>query len=317
MVLNKKVKPNKPKLLVVLGPTAVGKSAVGIDIAKRLGGEIINADSLQVYKYLDIGTAKPSSKELAEVRHHLIDIVSPSEDFNAGMFRSRAASVIESLYKSNTNIILAGGTYLYVKVLLSGLIEGLPASQEIRDNIKKLRSIFGLPYVYDRLCSLDPQAASKIHPNDYVRMERALEVNYLTGQKMSELQSRHSFSEQDFEYLKIGISQDRDMLRERIDNRVDVMIEAGLVDEVKRLREMGYTGDLKPMQSIGYKEVNQFLEGDIDLDRAVELIKRDTKRFAKRQMTWLRKDSEIEWFEPDKDYERILDLSSRFFEVNN
>ena len=136
------MKPDKPKLIVVLGPTAVGKSAVGIDMAKKLGGEIINADSLQVYKYFDIGTAKPSSEELREARHHLIDIVSPDEDFNAGMFRSRAASVIENLYNSGKNIIIVGGTYLYVKVLLSGLIEGLPANQEIRDNIKKLRSIF-------------------------------------------------------------------------------------------------------------------------------------------------------------------------------
>lgn len=308
------MKPNKPKLLVVLGPTAVGKSAVGIDIAKRLGGEIINADSLQVYKHLNIGTAKPSSQELHEVKHHLIDIVNPDEDFNAGMFRSRAASVIENLYHTNTNTILVGGTYLYVKVLLSGLIEGLPANQEIRDNIKKLRSIFGLPYVYDRLRSLDPEAASKIHPNDYVRIERALEVNYLTGQKMSELQSLHGFENQEFEYLKIGLSQDREPLRERIDNRVDIMIEDGLIDEVKRLREMGYTSNLKPMQSIGYKEINQFLDGDIDFDRAVELIKRDTKRFAKRQMTWLKKDNEIIWFEPDCDNEQILNLAGKFFE---
>jgi len=184
------MKHKKPKLFVVLGPTAVGKSAVGIDIAKRLGGEIINADSLQVYKYLDIGTAKPSSKDLHEVSHHLINIVNPDEDFNAGMFRSRAASTIKDLHEANNNIILVGGTYLYVKVLLSGLIEGLPANMEIRENIKKLRAIFGLPYVYDRLLLLDPEAASRIHPNDYVRAERALEVNYLTGQKMSELPSR-------------------------------------------------------------------------------------------------------------------------------
>jgi tRNA dimethylallyltransferase len=311
------VKPDKPKLIVVLGPTAVGKSAVGIDMAKKLGGEIINADSLQVYKYLDIGTAKPSSEELREVRHHLIDIVSPDEDFNAGMFRSRAASVIENLYNSGKNIIIVGGTYLYVKVLLSGLIEGLPANQKIRDNIKKLRSIFGLSYVYDRLRLLDSESASKIHPNDYVRIERALEVNYLTGQKMSELQSRHSFQEQDFEYLKIGISLYRESLRERIDERVDAMMEAGLVGEVKRLRDMGYTSDLKPMQSIGYKEINQFLDGDVDLERAIELIKRDTKRFAKRQMTWLRKDNEIIWFETDRDNKQILDIAGKFFEVDN
>jgi tRNA dimethylallyltransferase len=308
------MKHKKPKLFVVLGPTAVGKSAVGIDIAKRLGGEIINADSLQVYKYLNIGTAKPSSKDLHEVSHHLINIVNPDEDFNAGMFRSRAASTIKDLHEANNNIILVGGTYLYVKVLLSGLIEGLPANMEIRENIKKLRAIFGLPYVYDRLLLLDPEAASRIHPNDYVRAERALEVNYLTGQKMSELQAVHSFQDQDYEYFKIGISLDRETLKERIDKRVDIMIEEGLVEEVKKLREMGYHNNLKPMQSIGYKEINQFLDGEIGIDEAVELIKRDTKRFAKRQMTWLKKDNEINWFEKDKDFDQILDKAREFFE---
>lgn len=308
------MKLNKPKLIVVLGPTAVGKSAVGIDIAKRLGGEIINADSLQVYKHFNIGTAKPSSKELDEVNHHLIDIVNPDEDFNAGIFRTYATSTINDLSQAGKNIILVGGTYLYVKVLLSGLIEGLPANQEIRENIKKLRSTFGLEYVYERLKSLDPEAASKIHPNDYVRAERALEVNYLTGQKMSELQSEHSFQDQDFEYLKIGISLDRELLKERIDSRVDAMVEAGLVGEIEKIREMGYTSDLKPMQSIGYKEINQFLDGDISLEEAVLLIERDTKRFAKRQMTWLRKDNEIKWFERDKNFDQIVDSAKEFLE---
>lgn len=308
------MKLNKPKLIVVLGPTAVGKSAVGIDIAKRLGGEIINADSLQVYKHFNIGTAKPSSKELDEVNHHLIDIVNPDEDFNAGIFRTYATSTINDLSQAGKNIILVGGTYLYVKVLLSGLIEGLPANQEIRENIKKLRSTFGLEYVYERLKSLDPEAASKIHPNDYVRAERALEVNYLTGQKMSELQSEHSFQDQDFEYLKIGISLPRELLKERIDSRVDAMVEAGLVGEIEKIREMGYTSDLKPMQSIGYKEINQFLDGDISLEEAVLLIERDTKRFAKRQMTWLRKDNEIKWFERDKNFDQIVDSAKEFLE---
>lgn len=307
------MKTKKPKLIVVLGPTAVGKSAVGIDIAKRLGGEIINADSLQVYRHFNIGTAKPNSENLREIEHHLIDVVNPDDDYNAGMFRSQAASVIENLHENKKNIILVGGTYLYVKVLLSGLIEGLPANKDIRENIKKLRLTFGLPYVYERLQTLDPEAASKIHPNDYVRTERALEVNYLTGQKMSHFQSQHSFQDQDYEYLKIGISLDREQLRGRIDNRVDQMIEEGLVDEVNSLREMGYDRDLKPMQSIGYKEINQFLDGGIDLDEAIELIKRDTKRFAKRQMTWLRKDDEISWYEKDSGLDQILDRAENFF----
>ncbi len=303
----------KPKLFVVLGPTAVGKSNLGIDIAERLGGEIINADSLQVYKYLNIGTAKPTASEQKRVKHHLIDIVCPDQDFNAGMFRSAANSVIQELHESGKNIILVGGTYLYVKVLLSGLIEGLPASPEIRENIKKLRLTFGLPYVYERLRMLDPEAASKIHPNDYVRTERALEVNYLTGQKMSDLQAVHGFQDQDYEYEKIGISLKRETLKERIEKRVDNMLDEGLVEEVKGLREMGYASELKPMQSIGYKEINQHLDGVIGLDKAVELIKRDTKRFAKRQMTWLRKDVEISWFEKGGDFDDALNAASEFF----
>lgn len=308
------MKTKKPKLIVVLGPTAVGKSVVGIDIAKRLGGEIINADSLQVYKYLNIGTAKPTSQELSDITHHLIDIVSPDEDFNAGIFRSTAADTIEELDKENKNIILVGGTYLYVKTLLSGLIESLPANKEIRENIKKLRLTFGLRYVYDRLKELDPEAASKIHPNDYVRAERALEVNYLTGQKMSEFQSKHNFEDQDYSYFKIGIFLEREKLRDRIDKRVDKMIDEGLVDEVKELREMGYSTDLKPMQSIGYKEINQYLDEEIDLDEAIELIKRNTKRFAKRQMTWLRKDDDINWFQKDNDFNQILVKTQQFLE---
>jgi tRNA dimethylallyltransferase len=307
------VNTDKPKLFVVLGPTAVGKSDLGIDIAERLGGEIINADSLQVYKYLNIGTAKPAPSELQRVKHHLTDIICPDEDFNAGMFRSAAASLIQELHESGKNIILLGGTYLYVKILLSGLIEGLPASPEIRENIKKLRLTLGLPYVYDRLRMLDPEAALKIHPNDYVRTERALEVNYLTGQKISDLQAVHSFQDQDYEYEKIGISLDRELLKERIEKRVDKMLDEGLVEEVKGLREMGYAPELKPMQSIGYKEINQYLDGVLDLDKAVELIKRDTKRFAKRQMTWLRKDDEIRWFEKGRDFGDALSAASEFF----
>lgn len=307
------MKTEKPKLLVILGPTAVGKSALGIDISKKLGGEIINADSLQVYKHLNIGTAKPKASELKETRHHLIDIVEPTEEFNAGMFRNRASEVINKLHEYNKNIIVLGGTYLYVKVLLTGLIEGLPASAEIRDNIKKLRLTFGLPYVYERLKMLDPEAASNIHPNDYVRTERALEVYYLTGQKMSELQSVHGFMDQQYEYMKIGISIERELLRELIDVRVDIMMDDGLVDEVRGLRDMGYGCDLKPMQSIGYKEINQFLDGQLTLDEATGLIKRDTKRFAKRQMTWLRKDNEIKWVDKGSSIEEIINASDKFF----
>lgn len=315
MVLKPKVNGEKPKLLVILGPTAAGKTRLSIDIAKSFGGEIISADSLQVYKFFDIGTAKPTPDECSLVPHHLIDIVCPDEEFNAGRFREAAVPLIDRLHASGKNIVLVGGTYLYVKVLLSGLIGGLPADVGIREGLRKLRSIFGLEYLYQKLLSLDPAAASRIHPNDYVRIERALEVYYLTGQKMSELQSLHKFSDNDYEYLKIGISRERESLRDRIELRVDKMLERGLVDEVRNLRRMGYESGLKPMQSIGYKEMNQYLDGEQELDKAIELIKRDTRRFAKRQMTWLRKDEEIKWFEFPGDYEKVVEIAGNFFQA--
>ncbi len=307
------MKEKKPRLLVILGPTASGKSRLAMEIAGALRGEIVSSDSLQVYKYLDIGTAKPSLEERAAVPHHLIDILEPDEEFNAGTFRGEASRVIESLYAAGKNILLAGGTYLYVKGLLSGLIEDLPADRAMRAALRKERAEHGTAPLYERLLFIDPESASRIHPNDYVRTERALEVYELTGQKMSLLQSLHEFGVRDYDYLKIGINVERQELRRRIDERVDGMISAGLVDEVRGLRNMGYGPWLKPMQSIGYKEMNAYLEGTLDFDRAVELMKRDTKRFAKRQMTWLRADKEIEWFEVPGDTGKVIETAERFF----
>lgn len=307
------MKEKKPRLLVILGPTASGKSRLAMEIAGALGGEIVSSDSLQVYKHLDIGTAKPTLEERAAVTHHLIDILDPDREFNAGTFRAEASRVIESLAAGGKNILLAGGTYLYVKALLSGLIEDLPADRTIRAALRKERAEHGTAPLYERLLSIDPESASRIHPNDYVRTERALEVYELTGQKMSLLLSLHEFAVRDYDYLKIGINVERQKLRQRIDERVDGMISAGLVDEVRGLRNMGYGPWLKPMQSIGYKEMNAYLEGALDFDRAVELIKRDTKRFAKRQMTWLRADKEIEWFDIPGDAGKVMEIAERFF----
>ncbi len=299
--------------MVILGPTAVGKSSLGLNLVDSLSGEIVNADSLQVYRYLNIGTAKPTNEELLEYSHHLVDIVDPDEEFNAGLFRDRAANIINELNAKGRNTILVGGTYLYVKVLLSGLIEGLPSDPEVRDDIKKIKTDFGIPYVYEQLCSIDPEAATKIHPNDYVRLERALEVYYITGQKISDLHTEHSFSQDEFDYIKIGVFVEREHLRKRIDERTDTMMENGFLDEVRNLRDLGFGANLKPMKSIGYKQINDYLDGEHSLERAVELIKRDTKRFAKRQMTWLRKDKEISWHELPGDFDKVLNVADKFF----
>lgn len=282
-------------------------------MAETLRADIVSADSLQVYRHFDIGTAKPSREERGIVPHHMIDIIDPGEEFNAGRYREYARTLIDGLRRSGKNIILLGGTYLYIKVLLSGLIEDLPADPQIRSELKRMRAESGAEHVYERLKSLDPEAAARIHPNDYVRAERALEVFYLTGEKMSHLQSLHEFGEQGYEYIKIGIAVERGELRGRIDARVDKMMEDGLVEEVRGLRRMGYGPELKPMQSIGYKEINRYIDGEIGLEEAVGLIKRDTKRFAKRQMTWLRRDKEINWFELPRDYEKVFDTARAFF----
>lgn len=305
---------DKPKLLVILGPTAAGKSELGIKVAKRIRGELVNADSLQVYKHLAIGTAKPSKVEREEVPHHLIDIVDPDKEFNAGAYKKTAQETIRELHKRGSRIILVGGTYLYVRVLLYGLIEGMSSDYEIRDELRRLKSDFGVPYIYNTLESLDPDAAGRIHPNDYVRMERALEVYYLTGAKMSELQGKHGFRENEYEVLKIGISEEREVLKKKIDERVDRMIEEGLVNEVEKLREMGFGRDLKPMQSVGYKHTNQYIDGEITLNRAIELIKRDSKRLAKRQMTWLRRDKDIHWYHIPNDLDRVMYKAQDFYD---
>jgi tRNA dimethylallyltransferase len=307
------VRSNKPRLLVILGPTAIGKSSLAVEIAERINGEILSADSLQVYRYLDIGTAKPSKEEQTQVDHHLIDIIDPDEEFNAGLFREYANSVIGKLAKNRTKLIVVGGTYLYVRVLLHGLIAGAASNKEIRDRFRVLKSSLGAGYFYEKLKSLDPESASRIHSNDYVRIERALESYYITGQKISNLQKKHGFRDNEYSYLKIGLYDERDAIRKRIEDRVDSMIKNGFVEEVETIRSMGFIPTLKPLQSIGYRQINQYLDKDISLKTAVELIKRDTKRLAKRQMTWLSGDREINWHKVPFDVDSIISEINKFF----
>ena len=306
---------NKPSLLVILGPTAIGKSSLAIEIAERINGEILSADSLQVYRYLDIGTAKPSKEEQTQVDHHLIDIIDPDEEFNAGLFRQYANSVIRKLTTDSTRIIVVGGTYLYVRVLLHGLIAGAASSKEIRDRFRVLKSSFGVRYFYEKLKSLDPESALGIHSNDYVRIERALESYYLTGEKISTLQKKHGFRDNKYRYLKIGLYDERDVIRKRIEDRVDSMMRNGFIEEVKKIRRMGFLPTLKALQSIGYRQVNQYLDEEISLETAIELTKRDTKRLAKRQMTWLKSDKEISWYRLPEDSRRLMNEVEAFYRV--
>jgi len=304
-----------PKLVIILGPTACGKSELAIKLAVDIGFEIINADSLQIYKHFDIGTSKPAVQTLSSIVHHLIDIVEPDCEFNAGLFRKNAIQVIDILLTKNKKILVVGGTYLYVRVLTEGLIEGVEPNSNYREQLKTERYLYGNQYIYKQLIRCDPESAKNIAENDYVRLERALEVYHLTGIKMSQLQKQHSFSEKRYEVFKIGIDIEREILKNIIEIRLDKMLKDGFTDEVIKLRDMGYDKTLKPMQSIGYKEINDYLDGLISFETAKEKIIINTRRLAKRQMTWLRRDKDIRWYELPDAYARVVNDLKQFYQV--
>jgi len=304
-----------PKLVIILGPTACGKSKLAIKLAVDFGFEIISADSLQIYKHFDIGTAKPAVQTLSSIAHHLIDIVKPDCEFNAGLFRKNAIQVIDILLTKNKKILVVGGTYLYVRVLTEGLIEGVEPDSNYREQLKTERYLYGNQYIYKQLIRCDPESAKYIAENDYVRLERALEVYHLTGIKMSQLQKQHSFSEKCYDVFKIGIDIEREILKNIIEIRLDKMLKDGFTDEVIKLRDMGYDKTLKPMQSIGYKEINDYLDGLISFETAKEKIIINTRRLAKRQMTWLRRDKDIRWYELPDAYASVVNDLKQFYQV--
>ncbi len=287
---------------------------MALEIARRTGACVISADSVQVYRYFDIGSAKPTEEQRQKIPHFLIDVADPDEDFNAGTYMRLALDCIERLVEDGRKIVVVGGTFLYVKALLYGLLEGVEVDREFRDHLARERDAKGIASLHKKLESLDPVSAGRINPNDYVRIERALEVHHVTGEKMSDHQRRHGFAEQRFNALKIGLLEDRERLRRAIDQRVDAMIDRGWVEEVKAIRAMGYGPNLKPMKSIGYKRINEFLDDRFDFKTAVESIKTDTKRFSKRQSTWLRADEEISWFHSEEGRDLVLSMCSEFFD---
>lgn len=303
----------KPKLVIVLGPTAVGKSNTVLDLAAQFDAEIISADSQQVYRHMNIGTAKPTREQRQTIPHHLIDIVEPDEEFNAAMFRDLATEIASKLADRGRRIIVCGGTGLYIKTLTKGLFAGPGRDPQIRQALESEIEQHGVGPLYQRLEQIDPASALRIHPHDRQRITRALEVYHATGRKISEWQSEHGFNDLLFDALKIGLDRQRTELYERIDRRCDYMIRAGLLDEVKELVEMGYGLDLKSMQSVGYRHLGLFLRARMSLDNAVDLMKRDTRRLAKRQLTWFRSDREIRWFDPERQQSNIEDAARRFF----
>ena len=302
----------KPKIVIVLGPTAVGKTELALAVAPKVNAEIVNADSQQVYRYLDIGTGKPSKPERERVRHHLIDVVNPDEDFNAARYRQLAAASIDEIHKRGAKVLVSGGTGLYLKALTGGLFSGPSQDTELRANLEREIAQIGLAALYDRLIAVDPSAHAKIHPNDRQRVIRALEVYQSTGRPLSEWQNEHRFQEEAFQVLKIGLARARAELYDLINRRSESMIRAGLLDEVRGLMERGYELDLKPLRSVGYRQMGEVIEGIKGLPEAMAEMKQETRRLAKRQLTWFRSDPEIRWFHPEKQEREIGELVQAF-----
>jgi len=288
----------QPCLIIFTGPTGVGKTDLAIRLAEEFDGEIISADSMQVYRYLDIGTAKPSAKEQARVHHHLIDIVDPDEEFNAAMFAEQADAAIHSLHERGKRIFVVGGTGLYLDALIGGLLKAPGADGRLRDLYREEAARHGEGFLYERLKTIDPVAAKSIHPNDLVRTIRALEVMEQTGQSIVAIRGEHRFGSRVYDCIKIGLTIDRALLYERINNRVDRMMADGLIEEGQRLLEMGYDEEALPLQAMTYRNVISYIRGNQSRQDMVRLIKRDTRHYARRQLTWFRKDPDIKWFAP-------------------
>ncbi|HET56776.1 MAG TPA: tRNA (adenosine(37)-N6)-dimethylallyltransferase MiaA [Ignavibacteria bacterium] len=281
------------RVIVIVGPTCSGKTKLAIDLALELNTEIISADSRQIFKFLSIGTAKPSNEELSQVKHHFIDYLEPDEEYNVGRFEKDAFEIIESLTYQNKIPIVVGGSGLYVKAIVDGIVD-VASDEELREQLQDEREKFGNEYIYDKLKKLDPTAAVTMLPQNWKRIIRAIEVYHLTGRSILEIHEKQK-RKVDYSFFQFGLEWERSALYNNINNRVDEMIENGLIDEVKNILAMGYSKELNALNTVGYKEIISHLSGEISLERAVELIKRNTRRFAKRQLTWFRKDERIKW----------------------
>jgi tRNA dimethylallyltransferase len=283
--------------IIVLGPTAIGKSAYALDLAKKHRAAIVSADALQVYKYMDIGTAKLSLAEQQGITHYMIDIVEPSVQYSVGEYIDTVKNIINEHEKTNKDLIFCGGTGLYLNALINGLAFPVAGRDEnIRKELSELEKTSGKEFLWGELNKLDPEAAKKIHPNDSYRTKRALEVYRITGRKFSELAKKEA-SILGENYRIIGLTSDRKILNNRVEERVDQMIEKGLVAEVKSLLEKGYSPELSSMQAIGYKEIVEYLQDKTTLPEAIEQIKTATRQFVKRQYTWFRAFKNVEWLE--------------------
>lgn len=286
------------KIIVLVGPTAVGKTYISVELAKKLNTEIVSADSMQIYKGMDIGTAKITKEEMQGIRHHMIDIIEPDKIYSVSDFKHDSEKIIDRIISENKIPIIAGGSGLYVNSLIYDLDFGKAKSDSsVRDYYTSLYKEHGEDYLYDRLKEVDPESAEKIHKNNVKRVMRALEVYHITGRKFSETNMSVRKGSSKYNCILIGIRSDRKVLYQRINERVDKMMEKGLAEEVRALMSKGYGKELVSMQGIGYKEIIEYLEGSTGLCEAVEILKRNTRRFAKRQFTWFLRDDNVKWFD--------------------
>jgi len=294
------------RIVAIVGPTAVGKSAVALAVAAELDAEIVSADSRQIYRGLDIGTAKPTREERARVPHHLIDVADPDERFDAARFRELALAAVEASAERGRPVVVCGGTGLYVRALRQGLFAGPAAVPELRAALYDRERLHGAGTLHHDLTECDLTTAARLHPHDTVRIVRALEVLRVTGRPISAWQREHAFGDDDVAMLVLGCTRPREELAARITRRCRAMLDAGLLDEIRTLAARGYGPELSPLDSVGYREMGAYLRDELTFEAAFEAFTRATRRLAKRQMTWWRSDPTVEWHHPDHDAATLI-----------
>lgn len=289
---------NRKIIFILVGPTASGKTSVSIELAKKIDAEIISADSRQIYRNISIAAAVPSLEERKGISHHLLETLELEEEYSAGKFELDASKIAKDILASGKNVIVSGGSGLYIKALVDGIFQGETKDLKIRDDLNLMLIEKGKEYLYEELKKVDPEAASKMSPEFHRRVLRALEVYYTTGKRISSL--RANIPEREFDFIQFGLLIDRPLLYKRINSRVDEMIDKGLIDEVKKLRERYDYKKINSLNTVGIKEVYKYLEGEYDYETAIKMLKQNTRRYAKRQMTWFRKDKRIHWIKAEE-----------------
>ncbi|MBE5939836.1 MAG: tRNA (adenosine(37)-N6)-dimethylallyltransferase MiaA [Lachnospiraceae bacterium] len=307
---------NKKKLVVITGPTAVGKTELSIYLAKKINGSIISADSIQIYKYMDIGSAKITKEEMQGVKHYLVDELYPDEEFNIYKFKQMAKAAMEEIYAEGKIPIIVGGTGFYIQSVIYDVeFDDNENDYTYRNELEELVKEKGCEYVHGLLKEVDPEAAESIHMNNSKRVIRALEFFHQTGKKISEHNEEQKAKESPYDFRYFVLNRDRDVIYDRINKRIDIMIDNGLVDEVDMLLKKGYSRDLVSMQGLGYKEIASYLQGEMSLEEAIYILKRDTRHFAKRQLTWFRREQDVIWMDYEVYHNDIMLMGDKMTDL--